>query len=467
MNTANYIGGFYNIMKSKDYELYLESILGLLVINKEKKVVYMNQQCADHINVNIEKSIGKDIRQVFPPTIMPQFLEGNQKFNTNFYLHEGRLSVSSQIQLRENDEIVGVLEYDMLQGIESLDDLLLKYAGSISQETEFYREAVRKFKNTTYSINNIIGNSKVITDLKRQIEFAANTNSTVLITGETGVGKELVVHAIHNLSRRSFQKFMKVNSAGIPLNLAESELFGYEEGSFTGAKKGGNKGVFEIADGGTLFIDEINQMPIELQPKLLRVLQDGEVTRIGGHKSIQTNVRVIASTNQSLVELVAAKKFKEDLFYRLNVFPIEVPPLRERLEDIPELVTNRMEQLNDILGKKIEKIDPEVFSYLQSKEWPGNIRELYNVLERAMNYAEGSELTIDEFNMGVNFDEDMEKSLLLYSENPIEDLKRETEKRFIKNTLKRFNGNKTEAAKYLHIARSQLYAKIKRLKIDC
>ncbi|MEL7655602.1 MAG: sigma 54-interacting transcriptional regulator, partial [Bacillota bacterium] len=381
----------------KDYEFFLENILGLMVINAEGNVVYMNRQCADYIKMDQEKSIGKYITEVFPPSKMQKLLTGDKVINTDFYFCDGRMSVSTQAQLKKEGKIVGVIEYDIVQDLDSLEDILSKYAQVLNDEMKYYREQFRKFRRTKYSIENLIGSSKKMQDLKKQIELAATTNSTVIITGETGTGKELVAHSIHNLSSRKFSSFIKINAANFPETLAESEFFGYEDGAFTGAKKGGKKGKFEMASGGTLFIDEISQLPLVLQPKLLRALQEHEIDRLGGEKSITVDVRIIAATNEELKDLVKAGKFREDLFYRLNVFTIDVPPLRERLDDLPELVMYRIEQLNPEMGKRIVRVEDSVYTYLKKYEWPGNVRELYNIVEKAMNYANGDMLKLEHF----------------------------------------------------------------------
>ena len=450
---------------SKDYGLFLEAIAGLMVINAEGKVVYMNEQCADYIKVDKEKVIGQDVKKVFPPTNMLNMLKGQNKYNTNFYFEDGRMSVSTQTQLQKDGEIVGVLEYDMIQDITALDDLLSKYKETLKDEMAYFREQVRNFKSTKYSINNILGTSKKIQELKYQIELAATSNSTVMICGETGVGKELVAHSIHNLSARAFQNFVKVNAAGMAESLIESELFGYVDGAFTGAKKGGKKGKFQLADQGTLFIDEVNQMPLSLQPKLLRALQEGEIAPVGSEEDVEVNARVIVAANQDLREMVREGSFREDLYYRLNVFPIIVPPLRERLEDIPELVEAKIQALNQELGRSVTRVEPDVYAKLREYDWPGNIRELYNRVEAAMNYAQGDVLRKEHFNFRadnskINLDE------LNQFDNPIEEIKREAERKLINEVLRQFDNNKTKAAAYLKISRPLLYQKMKRLGLS-
>ena len=202
-------------------------------------------------------------------------------------------------------------------------------------------------------------------NLKEKIKIVANSNSTVLVTGETGTGKELVAHSIHDASKRRLRNFIKMNAASLPESLAESELFGYTEGAFTGARKGGKKGKFEMANHGTLFIDEINAMPLSLQPKLLRALQEGEIDRVGSAESIPVDVRIIAATNKDLKEMVDRGEFREDLYYRLNVVELEVPPLRERKEDIKELVDLFIEQQNNMLGKQVTGIEDKAIETLK------------------------------------------------------------------------------------------------------
>jgi formate hydrogenlyase transcriptional activator len=229
----------------------------------------------------------------------------------------------------------------------------------------------------------IIGNSAALEAVLEQVERVAPTGSTVLIEGETGTGKELIAHAIHNLSSRCGRPFVRLNCAAIPLDLLESELFGHEKGAFTGAIAQ-KIGRFELADKGTLFLDEVGDIPAALQPKLLRVLQEQEFERLGSTRTHRVDVRLVAATNRNLMDMVDQGSFRSDLYYRLNVFPIELPPLRERREDIPALVMHFVEILGRRMGREIEHIPAETMSALSSHPWPGNIRELQNLIERAV-----------------------------------------------------------------------------------
>jgi formate hydrogenlyase transcriptional activator len=236
------------------------------------------------------------------------------------------------------------------------------------------------------SFERIIGRSSALEAVLEEVERVAPADSTVLIQGETGTGKELIAHAIHNLSSRSGRAFVRVNCAAIPLDLLESELFGHEKGAFTGAIAQ-RIGRFEVADKGTLFLDEVGDIPAALQPKLLRVLQEQEFERLGSTRTHQVDVRLVAATHRDLTDMVRRGEFRSDLYFRLNVFPVLVPPLRERREDIPELVMHFVEKIGRRVGKKIECIPPGTMSALTSYEWPGNIRELQNLIERAVILA--------------------------------------------------------------------------------
>src|SRR6202051_1508950 len=259
---------------------------------------------------------------------------------------------------------------------------------SIRDAGRFSVGAFERFGNVDQSsyerrFEQVIGNSPALESVLEQVERVAPTDSTVLIQGETGTGTDLIAHAIHNLSSRCGRAFVRLNCAAIPLDLLESELFGHEKGAFTGAIAQ-RIGRFELADKGTLFLDEVGDIPLSLQPKLLRVLQEQEFERLGGTRTHQVDVRLVAATNRDLTEMVKRGEFRSDLYYRLNVFPILLPPLRARREDIPVLVTHFVEIFGRRVGRQIEQIPQETMSALSSYQWPGNIRELQNLVERAV-----------------------------------------------------------------------------------
>ncbi|MGD9291140.1 MAG: sigma 54-interacting transcriptional regulator [Desulfobacterales bacterium] len=251
----------------------------------------------------------------------------------------------------------------------------------------------RKSRETDQPFESIIGNSAAIQYVLFKVEQVAATDTAVLVLGETGTGKELVVRAIHNNSLRNQHPLVKVNCAALPSNLIESELFGHEAGAFTGAQNR-QIGRFEVADGATIFLDEIGELPMELQTKLLRVLQEGEFERLGSTRTLRVDARVIAATNRNLEAEVRRGQFRQDLFYRLNVFPITVPPLRERIEDIPLLVEFFVDKASKRLGKGIRDISTSIFKTLQDHPWPGNVRELQNVIERSVIESSGPRLRL-------------------------------------------------------------------------
>ncbi|NLW91707.1 MAG: sigma 54-interacting transcriptional regulator [Syntrophomonadaceae bacterium] len=316
----------------------------------------------------------------------------------------------------------------------------------------------------SYSFDHIVGNDPKMVQLKELSSRAARTVSTVLLKGESGTGKEIFAHAIHNVSPRRRGPFIKVNCAAVPETLLESELFGYAEGAFTGARKDGKPGKFELANHGTIFLDEIGDMSLSMQAKLLRVLQEKEVERVGGVSTTKVDVRVIAATNQDLFKLAQENKFREDLYYRLNVIIMEIPPLRERLDDIPLISKTLLQRLNTQLGTRVNTISPEVLTHFGNYTWPGNIRELENTIERAINFCDGNTIAL------ANIPEHI---ISLASAPPLhspggflENLLEAHEKEVIVKALEKCGGNRTKTAETLNIHRSVLYRKMNKYKIS-
>lgn len=320
-------------------------------------------------------------------------------------------------------------------------------------------EEVKKFQYAKYNFSDIIGECDAITKVKSIASFISRGISSVLILGETGTGKELFAQAIHNSSERRSEPFIAINCGALPSSLIESYLFGYEGGAFTGAKKSGNPGSFEQANGGTIFLDEISEMDYNLQNKLLRVLQEREVTRIGSSQAIKIDVRVISATNKDLTEQIAAGNFREDLFYRLNVVQIKVPSLKERLEDIPLLVKHFINSYNKLLGKFVLGISEGARNYLMEYEWPGNIRQLQNCIEHAMNMVNVNEsaITIGHLPSYIfeNRHNNRQNSLLSLAE-----VVAVAEKEAITKALKTNKGSKKDAAQSLEISTTTLWRKI-------
>ncbi len=321
------------------------------------------------------------------------------------------------------------------------------------EKSDSFRELDRKYE--------LVGNSQMMKTLREQIDRVADKNSRVLITGESGTGKELVAYAIHRRSSRRDKAFVKVNCAAIPHELFESELFGHEKGSFTGAFQQ-RIGKFEQADHGTLFLDEIGEIPLLLQPKILRALQENEIQRVGGQKEIRVEVRILAATNRKLEEEIRKGGFREDLYYRLNVFPIEVPPLRQRPEDLPELIRHFLARVCEENNVKLLEIEPEASNLLSQYGFPGNIRELRNLIERLMILCRGVRITPEDVNgvlphQATGHGDD--QGSLLYSK--LED----TERDLILKALEDHRWRISKVAKILGLERSHLYKKMKRYGI--
>jgi formate hydrogenlyase transcriptional activator len=358
------------------------------------------------------------------------------------------------IQWWSNPDLGGQFTRTMF--IDITDKVLMeREQARLKAENKYLQEEIK----LNYNFEEIVSKSNGFQKVLQQVEKVASTDATVLILGESGTGKELLARAVHNISNRSKRPLVKVNCATLPSNLIESELFGHEKGAFTGAMDR-KIGRFELADGGTIFLDELGELPIELQAKLLRVLQEGEFERLGNSKTLKVNVRVIAATNRNLQLAIEKKEFREDLFYRLNVFPITCPPLRERREDIPLLVKHFLQKFEGKMGKKITQVPGPVMDALCAYNWPGNIRELENLIERAMILSTGSELSYGEWLPSV-------KITASHLNTPLQKLE-EVEKNHISEVLRQLNwkvSGENGAAKFLGLNPTTLEARMKKLGI--
>lgn len=427
----------------------LETVLeaafeGVAVLDEKGDLTFVNNSFCDLFVKSREQLIGQNIN--------------------NFVLIEDDALTMKVVEINSKHCVLSIVPY-VSQGIskgkvikiyEDLDQLqdVVRQVDNLNAQLSYYKAEFNKFNGTNYNINSLITRNEQLLKMKDEAIRVARSNSTVLITGESGTGKELFAHSIHNASNRSDEPFIKVNCSAIPSELAESELFGYEAGAFTGATKPGKPGKFELADGGTIFLDEIGDMPILLQSKLLRVIQEKEVERVGGVKTRKVNVRVIAATNRNLRELISQGKFREDLYFRLNVIELQIPPLRKRKEDIPVLIEKFIRKHNDLLGKKISGITDSALEVLLAYPWPGNVRELENTIERILNYRENGHITITDIPFNVS-GEKKETGITK------EDLSLDTiEQEAINLALLEAKGNKSQAAKLLGISRCKLYRKL-------
>jgi sigma-54 dependent transcriptional regulator, acetoin dehydrogenase operon transcriptional activator AcoR len=431
-------------------EKYLKTTIdsfkeGILAVDTDCKITYTNK-AAENLLKSFDKNlIGKPLQKFFPDSTMPSIIK------TRKPISKGEISYKS----KNHDYTFVYSAYPIL-----LDDDVIgavKIIRSIDEITEQAERYVRRYETATF--DDIIGNNILIKKLIDNAKTVAVSRSTVLLLGESGTGKELFAKAIHQASPYKNRTFQTINCSAIPETLLESELFGYEEGAFTGARKGGKPGKFELADGGTLFLDEIGDMPFYLQSKLLRVLENNTLERVGGTKTYNFNVRIIAATNHDLNAMVKEGRFREDLYYRLNVIPLKLPSLRERPDDIIYLAEHLLEKYCFLLGKNIGHIDTEVEEILLNFDWPGNVRQLENVIEFAVNFEMGSTITINSLPQWL-FDHS-------YQAESVQQLKtktREWESHQIEKLLSEYGTSlqaKKAIADHLGISITTLYRKLK------
>lgn len=454
---------------NEDAEAIFESIDGFLLIDAQEQIVFMCKGLLETIGVeSLDQVKGRRLRDVIATNATYRVLETGQRQLGVTYLVQGHTIVSNGYPIYRNGKMIGALEYDVFEDADLLQDFIEQL--SSKKGLDHFGNVLNMRKREKFSLDNIKGSSNIIKKLKNEIKMSSRSNSTVLIRGETGTGKELIARAIHLASHRSIFEFVEVNCTTIPGELFESELFGYEEGSFTGAKKGGKVGLAQIADKGTLFLDEVNALPMHMQAKLLRFLQEKEIQKVGGEKPIPLDVRILAATNEDLEDLVQKGTFRQDLYYRLNVVEIIAEPLRKRRSDIPELVNYFIDVLNMTMERTflesqfIRSIDKDVLKMLMDYDWPGNVRELRNVVERAMNHCTDYTLTLEHFS---DFYEKsaVKKPPFLQNEGQLpmnlKEIKREAEIYAIGHLIHGQGLRVNEAANKLGISRQMLHRKMK------
>ena len=456
--------------------LILENIIGLVVVDMDGTIKFMTEDLQERVTAisgesSFDSVIGKNIRDVHPSSKVIDMLENGTDNDIGIYTTMGIINVSRMKTIHKGKKSIGVIDFDVFYNTQDLKNALDKLSGfvkennmDLSDSLDLFNVKDNRLRKMKYTISDILGESSAIDDLKKRLFHMADSDSTVLIEAETGCGKELVAHAIHNLSKRRKNPMIEINCAAIPENLFEAELFGYEEGSFTGAKRGGKEGKLELAEKGTLFLDEVDKMPYNMQPKLLRVLQEKEFSRLGG-KLTKMDVRIIAASNRNLLSLVREGKFREDLYYRLNIIRMSIPPLRERKEDIPILVRQEINEMNRKLNKNINGISPQVMRLFNNYSWPGNVRELKNIIERAMNMCLGNRIELNDLGDFVDEGFGFEINGNLFSEkDPLEKAREIAEQKVIAKALELCKGNKNKTAELLKISRTTLYNKLERFE---
>ncbi len=441
---------------------------GMVIVDSEGFITKFKYEKV--LGIKEKDALGKHVTDIIPTTRLPQVIKSGQSEIGDIQKINGHDMVTARIPIEREGEIIGAVGTIMFKDVMEVN-YMSDYIKTVDSQMNKYKHEVKRLNQAKYTFEDIITQDYHMMYVIDTAKRAANSNSTICIIGESGTGKEYFAHAIHNASKRKFGTFVKLNCSAIPSNLMESELFGYEGGAFTGATKSGKIGKFELANGGTIFLDEIGTMPLEMQSKLLRVLEEREFERIGGHEKIEVDVRVISATNEDLKTLVSEGKFREDLYYRLDVVSLSIPPLKARHGDVPLLSKKILADFCQTYDDCPKSFSTEVTRRLESYRWPGNVRELRNVIESSMNMTEGEvintrdlpkylkDVLIDRFNetyIESSFSDDLDYKHCM----------EEHEIKIINEAIRRCHGNKTEAAKVLGLHRSVLYKKLNKLGIS-
>ena len=439
------------------WQLIFDSIhSGVVVTDAGGYITHLNKPYAEFLGVDPEEQIGRHCTDIIEDSRMHIVAKTGKAEMAQVHRVKGREMVIQRIPIKKNGETIGacgqLLFKDLLDVRKLFDRLSL-----LEDKLELYEKEIFSLRSTHYTMDSIVGNSKAMQALKKDARSAAANHLPVIITGESGTGKDLFAQAIHHASVRRLYPFVRINCSAIPKELLESELFGYSKGAFTGARTRGKQGKFELANKGTLFLDEIGDLPFEMQPKLLHVIEQKEFERVGDNKIIKADFRLIAATNHDLTEMMEIKSFRQDLFYRLNVIPLNIPPLRDRKEDIISIAKHLLEKISPE-SVKIE-FDKQAEECLMNYSWPGNVRELSNVLERVLASLEGDTIHTYDLpyylnNKAVPLNQ-KKRTFLKSSIN-------KAEKKAILDALRSTGHNKSRAADLLGIHRTLLYKKMKK-----
>ena len=446
------------------FEIIEQSSEGTVIVDRDANIVWMNERYARRFGLeSAEGAIGKSCESVIPGSLLREVVRTGRPILLDMQDTSKEPLVVMRLPIHDDaGEVIGAIGFALFDELRSLSPMLKRYM-SMQEELASTRSLLRS-RQTKYNFAHFIGTSAASLEVKRRARRSASTDSPVLLLGETGTGKELLAQAIHNASPRAHKAFVSINSAAIPESLLEAEFFGTAPGAFTGADRKGRAGKLQIAQGGTLFLDEIGDMPLPLQSKLLRVLQEKEFEPVGSNDVIQSDVRVIAATSTDLEAAIKRGEFRADLYYRLNVLPIQVPPLRDRLDDLPALSEAILEEL-----RSQHELNSEALALLGQHAWPGNIRELRNVLERAALLSDDLRLTVADIRAAIGTFTPVERVAPLTSE-PVEHVtfsaaRERFDRQLIENTLAQCGGKVIEAAARLGLGRSTLYKKMVALGI--
>jgi PAS domain S-box-containing protein len=433
---------------------------GLMVVNRDGVITMINPSFEEIHGIPRERAVGRHVTEVIENTRMHIVAQTGIAEHGELQKIGERRVVVSRFPLYRDGRCVGAAG--------KIDFTDLGEVNRLAHKVEHLKKELETLRNrkgplapdVRFGFSDVVALAPASRDAKENAMRAAPQNSTVLLLGESGVGKEVFAHSIHAYSTRASRPFVRVNCSAIQETLFESELFGYEDGAFTGARKGGKQGKFEMADGGTIFLDEIGDMPLSVQAKLLRVLQESEIEKVGSEQVLKVDVRVRAATNQDLTKQADEGRFRRDLYYRLSVIPIRIPALRDRREDIPELLRIFWEELKKRHGIYHRSLSPEAQKLLRRYEWPGNIRELHNVLERALTIVVEPVVSDEQVRMIMAGARETNDEFCLSEECGLAELVEQTERRALGFALARTNNNRLQAAKLLGISRALLYKKL-------
>jgi len=444
------------------YERVLDNVRnGVMITDPTGRIIFFSKTYGNFLGIDPRKVIGKHCREVVENTRMDIVARTGIPEINDAHRIKGQNMVVQRIPIKKDGRVIAVYGQVMFEDIRDVQTLAKKLS-VLESKVELYEKELESLRSSKYTFQHIIGKSPVMMELKKIALKAAKTNAPVLILGESGTGKELFAHAIHYASPRRLFPFIRLNCAAIPRDLLESELFGYQPGAFTGAGSRGKPGKFELAHQGTVFLDEIADLPLEMQPKLLRVIEEKETERLGGTQVFKTDFRLIAATHENLEKAVEEGRFRKDLYYRLNVIPIQIPPLRERKEDIPVLIPHLMQSFNQELGTNVTRLSPEALRCFQQYSWPGNIRELANILERILYSLDGD--TIEVRHLPIYLQQAGKKTAQAATTS-LKKILYEREKEALLQVLQHSQNNKNQAARLLGIHRTALYKKMKKHRI--
>ena len=444
------------------YQLIFESIYnGAVVTDAEGIITHFNHFYGQFLGVDPQSQIGRHCTEAVENSRMHIVAQtGNAEINQS-QLIKGQKMVVQRIPIKKDGKVIAVFGQVMFKDVKDVGKLARELS-LLESKVKLYEEELLSLRSTRYTFDSIIGRSEALKNLKREALKAAGNSFPVLITGESGTGKELFAQAIHHASGRRLHPFVRINCAAIPRDLLESELFGYEKGAFTGAKTEGKPGKFELAHEGTIFLDEIGDLPAEMQPKLLRAIEDKEFERVGGTKVVRSDFRVIAATNQNLEDMLTTGRFRKDLYYRLNVISLHVPPLRERPGDTLAITQHFLEQTAQEANLAGLSIDKEAEGALRSYEWPGNVRELTNVLERTVSGLEGRTIRVADLPFYVPRGRRRDDP---HQPASLREMQSRSERETIWAALKEAKFQKARAARILGIHRTLLYKKMKKYNL--